>query len=207
MGIVDKLLGLVKTLLDKYLFQSLVATAGMIITIAILPKDFFMQNKVSDNELKVLIWILYFLLVCLIQFIYKKTKKWYLSKKNKKILDEKEKSSRELEEIETIENLRKIIVNFDPCDKEMLLKAIEEEQKIFSLEDRTYKGTLLNSEFVDILKKYTKREEVNIPNDATKAILFCNREEHYTDIKIRDDFLYFVKKVYVTYGRKCFESE
>ena len=127
--------------------------------------------------------------------------------KNKKILDEKEKISRELEEIETIENLRKIIVNLNPCDKEMLLKAIEEEQKIFSLEDRTYKGTLLNSEFVDILKKYTKREEVNIPNDATKAILFCNREEHYTDIKIRDDFLYFVKKVYVIYGRQCFESE
>ena len=198
MEIVDKLLDLVKTLLDKYLFQSLVATAGMIITIALLPKDFFMQNKVSDNELKVLIWILYFLIVCLIQFIYKK---------NKKILDEKEKISRELEEIETIENLRKIIVNLNPCDKEMLLKAIEEEQKIFSLEDRTYKGTLLNSEFVDILKKYTKREEVNIPNDATKAILFCNREEHYTDIKIRDDFLYFVKKVYVIYGRQCFESE
>lgn len=207
MEIVDKLLDLVKTLLDKYLFQSLVATAGMIITIALLPKDFFAQNKVSDNELKVLIWILYFLIVCLIQFIYKKTKKWYLSKKNKKILDEKEKISRELEEIETIENLRKIIVNLNPCDKEMLLKAIEEEQKIFSLEDRTYKGTLLNSEFVDILKKYTKREEVNIPNDATKAILFCNSEEHYTDIKIRDDFLYFVKKVYVIYGRQCFESE
>lgn len=72
MEIVDKLLDLVKTLLDKYLFQSLVATAGMIITIALLPKDFFMQNKVSDNELKVLIWILYFLIVCLIQFIYKK---------------------------------------------------------------------------------------------------------------------------------------
>ena len=69
MEIVDKLLDLVKTLLDKYLFQSLVATAGMIITIALLPKDFFMQNKVSDNELRVLIWILYFLLVCLIQFI------------------------------------------------------------------------------------------------------------------------------------------
>ena len=60
MEIVDKLLDLVKTLLDKYLFQSLVATAGMIITIALLPKDFFMQNKVSDNEFKVLIWILYF---------------------------------------------------------------------------------------------------------------------------------------------------
>ena len=74
MEIVDKLLDLVKTLLDKYLFQSLVATAGMIITIALLPKDFFMQNKVSDNELKVLIWILYFLIVCLIQFIYKKIK-------------------------------------------------------------------------------------------------------------------------------------
>lgn len=29
MEIVDKLLDLVKTLLDKYLFQSLVATAGM----------------------------------------------------------------------------------------------------------------------------------------------------------------------------------
>ena len=84
MEIVDKLLDLVKTLLDKYLFQSLVATAGMIITIALLPKDFFMQNKVSDNELKVLIWILYFLIVCLIQFIYKKNKKWYLRKKIKK---------------------------------------------------------------------------------------------------------------------------
>lgn len=213
---VEKLIDLFKLFLEKCLYKSLIAVSLVLITIMFLPEETIFLQKLSAIEVKIFLFVSYFVILGVLEFILKKLWKMCLDKYEKSKQDKMEK---EIEEKEIAERLKQyestkrevknVIVNMPECDKRILIGFIKSGNQPQEIEDRTYDGRLFYARynFTEVIKKYSKPIEIGNREPRDGIAYFGNLEEYYTQFKLTKVFYDMIVDIYQNEGKSYFEWE
>lgn len=213
---IEKLIDLFKLFLERCLYKSLIAVALVLTTIMFLPEENDFLQKLSAIEIRVFLFVSYFVILSIIEFSFKKLWKICVDKYEKlkqdkidKEIEEKEIAERLKQYESTKREVKNVIVNMSECDKRILVEFIKSGNEPQEIEDRTYDGELFYAgyNFTEVIKKYAKPIEISNREPRDGVVYFNNLEEDYTQFKLTKVFYEMIVDIYQNEGQSYFEWE
>jgi hypothetical protein len=200
----EKLVDILKVIMEKHLIQSVIALAGAICTVAIFPKNHYIIIRIGDLWFGILLFCVNFIIIQGIIKIYKMISKVIYVREEK--IYEKNRIA-ERNKI-AVQELWSLVDGMEQHDYEYLITFIKNGNSPIT-KPEVYGDCLFNSDYVNVtsLKEATEKPCVinncsNIKNDTIKfsveRVMFTPATKQY---KLKDDFFSLLKYSYEEYGR------
>ena len=199
----EKLIDLLKPLVEKYLFPTIASVALAILGVAFLPDALKLKGQIGNFFYGVLLFCICFLAINLIKYLVA-----YLKHVHNKNLANKQ-QYQELES-ERLEKLWDFVDSLSPLDRSYLLKFIKNGNEPIEVIKSSFDIGLLsnNSVIVSTEKNIELGNNKNIALDEEDAMKFhlhynniFNDSQSFKLFKLRDNFYELLKYSYDKYGK------
>lgn len=190
----EKLIDLLKPLIEKYLFTTILSVALAILGVVLLPDVLNLKEQVGQFVYGLLLFCICFLVISLIKYIYLKFKHAF----NKKISDEQHYRVLEAEQLEELWNY---VDSLSPLEKKYLFDFLKNKNKPIKVESAFFTVGLLSKYLVSTDKIITPDSKINTDTDFKNFYNNYGRFQTYKLIKLRDDFYKLLKYSYDKYGK------
>lgn len=202
--IMEKLFELLEVFFEKHLIPTIVAVAGAIYSIAVIPTDYWLVVRLGDTLLGAFMFCLYFSFIKLIIWIYKSIlKKSFYSIKYKKFQNKI--MMKEYEQ--ALDKLWTIIDDMSPQDREYLIQFIKSNNAPIKTSGIYGGNCLFTSDFVICSKVKTENysnRPVIVKNERQPMNNELLNKIHTPAIyqyKLKENFYKLLKYSYENYGR------
>lgn len=202
----EKLIDLLKPLIEKYLFTTIISVALAILGVFLFPDVFNLKERAGDFIYGVLLFIIYFLITNLINHKRIQVK---LERQQKDLIKKQE----EIHKKKELEKLWHYVDELNSSDKQYLLEFIRNSNAAIKVDN--YSLNLCPSALLNDINVIISTEEQNIIVDHIKRnnlseniMVFAPPDEpmignsiQFRQYKLKDDFYNLLKYSYEKYGK------
>lgn len=192
----EKLIDLLKPLIEKYLFTTIISVVLAILGVVLFPDVLNLKEQVGQFFYGLLLFCICFLAVSLIKYIYLNIKHASYQKKSDK------QHYRELE-AEQLEVLWGYVDSLSPLDKKYLFDFLKNKNKPIKVGIQLFTVGLLSDNRVVVSTDKVISSESVINTDIDVKYTYNNhgKFKSYKLIKLREDFYNLLKYSYDKYGK------
>lgn len=210
----EKLIDLIKPLIEKYLFTTVSSVALAILGVALLPDIFKLKEYVGSFLYGVLLFCICFLITNLIKHLVNGLKNKRLQFKIEKQQKDLIKTQEEMRKKQELEELWCYVDKLSPLDKRYLQEFLNNSNTPIEVDNlylSLYPSGLLSNtnvivstkkqkNFVDVVKKINLDED-ELMRFALPIDTFSDYSTHSILYKLKDEFYDLLKYSYEQYGK------